>query len=77
MTLNEYLIANRDYFTAYEFAKLIRVDPESISMWRNEKRSVPIHHCVVIEQVTDGQVTRKELRPNDYALIWPDLTPRS
>jgi DNA-binding transcriptional regulator YdaS (Cro superfamily) len=28
--------------------------------------------CTAIERIT-GTVTRKELRPQDYHLIWPDL----
>lgn len=29
--------------------------------------------CVQIEQVTEGAVTRKELRPDDWQRIWPEL----
>lgn len=29
--------------------------------------------CVRIEQVTDGAVTRRDLRPGDWHLIWPEL----
>lgn len=29
--------------------------------------------CVAIEQATAGAVTRKDLRPNDWAEIWPEL----
>lgn len=29
--------------------------------------------CVAIEQATDGAVTRQELRPDDWAAIWPEL----
>lgn len=29
--------------------------------------------CVQIERATNGQVTRADLRPDDYWLIWPDL----
>ena len=29
--------------------------------------------CVIIEKVTNGQVTRKDLRPDDWHLIWPEL----
>jgi DNA-binding transcriptional regulator YdaS (Cro superfamily) len=28
---------------------------------------------VAIEQVTNGAVTRKDLRPDDWHLIWPEL----
>ena len=29
--------------------------------------------CVAIERETQGQVTRKDLRPHDWADIWPEL----
>lgn len=29
--------------------------------------------CVAIEQVSAGRVTRTELRPDDWARIWPEL----
>jgi len=29
--------------------------------------------CVAIERETGGQVTRQDLRPDDYWLHWPDL----
>jgi DNA-binding transcriptional regulator YdaS (Cro superfamily) len=30
-------------------------------------------NCVAIERATGGAVTRQDLRPDDYWLIWPDL----
>lgn len=29
--------------------------------------------CVLIERATGGQVTRKDLRPDDWQDIWPEL----
>lgn len=29
--------------------------------------------CVAIEQASGGAVTRKDLRPDDWAQIWPEL----
>ncbi len=29
--------------------------------------------CTKIERATNGQVTRKDLRPDDWHLIWPEL----
>ena len=38
------------------------------------RRKIPSAElCVLIERVTGGKVTRQELRPDDYWLIWPDL----
>jgi len=30
-------------------------------------------YCLAIERATGGQVTRRDLRPNDCEQIWPDL----
>lgn len=30
-------------------------------------------NCVAIEQATKGAVTRQDLRPDDWHLIWPEL----
>ncbi|CNL19744.1 Uncharacterized protein conserved in bacteria%2C prophage-related [Yersinia pseudotuberculosis] len=29
--------------------------------------------CVLIEAATNGRVSRKELHPNDWLQIWPEL----
>lgn len=44
---------------------------QTVSNWR--ERGVPIHKCAQLEQVTEAQVTRRELRPNDWHRIWPEL----
>lgn len=54
-------------------AKAINAPPAQISQWANGLRPVPAHHCLAIERATSGAVTRAELRPDDYWLIWPDL----
>lgn len=30
-------------------------------------------YCVAIERATQGCVTRRDLRPHDWHLIWPEL----
>lgn len=32
-------------------------------------------NCVAIEKATSGAVTRKDLRPDDWQSIWPELIP--
>ena len=54
-----------------EIAEAVGVSHQAISNWKT--RGVPIEHCLAIERATKGAVTRKELRPKDYWLIWPDL----
>lgn len=50
-----------------------RIDrsPQVISNWRT--RGVPIEACPAIELATSGAVTRRDLRPDDWHLIWPEL----
>lgn len=52
---------------------LLGVTKGAVSQWKGEGRNVPVEHCVSIERATNGDVTRQELRPDDYWLIWPDL----
>jgi DNA-binding transcriptional regulator YdaS (Cro superfamily) len=53
-------------------AARIGVSASAPSMWK-ARGSVPAHYCLAIERATEGQVTRSDLRPDDYWLIWPDL----
>jgi DNA-binding transcriptional regulator YdaS (Cro superfamily) len=69
MTLSEYLKNN----SRAELASAVGVSSGMISQWLNNTRPVAPERCVAIEQVTAGAVTRKDLRPEDWALIWPEL----
>lgn len=44
-----------------------------VSRWACGKRPVPLERCYAIERVTKGAVTRRDLRPNDWQQIWPEL----
>ena len=69
MNLNTYLSNNR----ATSLARAIGATYTEISHWRHGVRPVPISRCLAIEQATDGAVTRKDLRPDDWPQIWPEL----
>lgn len=46
-----------------------------LRQWRHGysgRRPSPVN-CVAIERATDAIVTRKDLRPDDWHLIWPEL----
>lgn len=60
-------------------ADKIGITPVLISQWANALRPVPPERCVEIERVTEGEVSRKDLRPDDWHKIWPELvaTPTS
>lgn len=50
--------------TQAEFAEKLQVKPMAISQWK--KRGVPAERCREIERVTEGKVTRAELRPDIF-----------
>lgn len=61
-------------------AKLARAlgVPQSLpSAWAasdaDKRRPVPVQHCLAIERATNGVVTRRDLRPDDWMLIWPEF----
>lgn len=83
MTLNEYLRgegaisvrALRERMA--EYGSPIKSDAQ-IRQWQHryaERCPSPLN-CVAIEQATQGQVTRQDLRPHDWASIWPELASR-
>jgi DNA-binding transcriptional regulator YdaS (Cro superfamily) len=62
-----------DTHTQIALAKSIGAAPSFVNQWVNGDRPIPAPYCVSIERTTGGQVTRQELRPDDFWLIWPDL----
>lgn len=71
MDLKKYLATRRGRQTA--LAAATGLAPTYIWQMANGVRPVPIEHCAAIERATNGQVSRKDLRPNDYWRIWPEL----
>ena len=68
----------REYFTKHPgsqlaLAKLLTVTPGFVNHLAMGRRPVPIKYCLQIERYTEGKVTRRDLRPNDFAQIWPEL----
>ena len=70
MKLNDYLESNE---SGAQLARRLGITPVLISQWRTKSRPVPVDKAVAIEQATKGAVTRKDLRPDDWHLIWPEL----
>lgn len=58
---------------AVGLARLLGVTKGAVAQWKLSGRKVPVMHCVAIESMTTGAVTRKDLRPDDWQLIWPEL----
>ena len=53
--------------------RLIGVKPQTVNDWLHGGKPVPVKRCVLIEQVTNGAVTRRDLRPHDWKELWPEL----
>jgi DNA-binding transcriptional regulator YdaS (Cro superfamily) len=44
-----------------------------VSNWKTRATLIDAVYCVAIERLTQGEVGRKHLRPDDWASIWPEL----
>jgi DNA-binding transcriptional regulator YdaS (Cro superfamily) len=44
---------------------------QRVSSWKY--MGIPAKHCYQLEQLTEGKVTRKEMRPTDWQHYWPEL----
>lgn len=54
-------------------AEACGVSTANVYQWSRGIRPVPVEHCAAIEAATQGAITRRDLRPNDWAYIWPEL----
>ena len=57
-------------------ARIVGVSAPTVNQWATGKRPVPLDRCVAIEKATGGVVTRRELRPDDWRAVWPELAGR-
>lgn len=60
-------------------AKMCDVEPAAVSQWK--KNGIPREHLMFlaarIENESHGLVTRQDLFPNNFYLIWPELLPKT
>lgn len=56
-----------------KFAEELDVSPSYLSQLAAGTTPRSPERCVQIEQVSNGAVTRKDLRPDDWLKIWPEL----
>ena len=56
-------------------SKMVNVSVPAVSMWQNGE--IPYDKLVILaatlEKESHGLVSRKNLFPNNYKLIWPEL----
>ena len=60
-------------------AKMCDVNPAAVSQWK--VRGIPSDKYMLlgarIEQESHGLVSRKDLFPTNYFLLWPELLPKN
>lgn len=71
MNLKEWAQQSRGRQAA--LASHLGVPRPNVCSWVSGKKSPSIKTALIIERFTGGEVTRKDLFPDDYHLIWPDL----
>jgi len=58
---------------ATQLAVRIGISPSYLSQMATGYRSISPARSLLIERATNGLVTRRDLRPNDWWAIWPEL----
>jgi DNA-binding transcriptional regulator YdaS (Cro superfamily) len=71
MNLNEWLKQERG--RQAELARHLGIKPPQVADWISHDKPVPVVHMAAIEAYTAGAVTRREMRPDDWQRIWPEL----
>lgn len=71
MNLSEYICTERG--NAARLASALGVSISYVSQLSNNYRPVSPARATQIESLTNGSVTRRDLRPNDWHEIWPEL----
>ncbi|MCU0920183.1 MAG: helix-turn-helix domain-containing protein [Burkholderiaceae bacterium] len=56
-----------------DLGRALGCPPQLVSQWCRKVRPVPLDRCPDIERATSGAVTRRDLRPDDWHRIWPEL----
>jgi DNA-binding transcriptional regulator YdaS (Cro superfamily) len=74
MDIKTYLSQERGRQAA--LAKAIGAHAPDVSRWADGKRPIPLEYGAAIESATGGLVTRREMFPNDWARVWPELVER-
>lgn len=72
MELKSYL-AGLERGGASRIAQELGVSLSFLSQMATGKSAISPARCVAIESITDGAVSRRDLRPHDFHLIWPEL----
>ncbi|VEJ54594.1 transcriptional regulator [Pragia fontium] len=58
---------------AKQLASQLSVSSSFLSQMASGAAAISPERCVLIESLTGGAVTRKDLKPSDWQKIWPEL----
>lgn len=72
MNLKEYL-EQLERGAAAKLAAELGISKSYLSQLASGAAPISPARCVEIERATNGKVTRKDLRPDDWEKIWPEL----
>ena len=70
-SLKKWLSAERG--RGVRLAARLHVPPSFVAKMASGEKNIPLEHATDIEVFTEGAVTRKDIRPDDWARIWPEL----
>lgn len=65
--------AGRHFVSRAAFARAIGVRPQQLDNWLRRDKEIDPVYCSLIERATEGAVSRRDLRPDDWQRIWPEL----
>jgi DNA-binding transcriptional regulator YdaS (Cro superfamily) len=64
-----------DLIGAANMARYLDVSPQAVYEWKKGKRPFPLDRVMDVERATEGQIDRKDLRPDDWQKHWPEFKP--
>jgi len=67
------LYLKKHRMTQTDFAASVDVSIGAVHQYINEIRPVSDKVCVRIEKFTQGELNRKNLRPDDWREVWPEI----
>lgn len=68
---------NAEYGRQAALARHLNVSPPNIVCWLNGTKPIPMAHGAAIEQFTQGAVTRRDMFPDSWQRIWPELAEKA
>jgi DNA-binding transcriptional regulator YdaS (Cro superfamily) len=71
MQLSEWV--RKEWGRGTKLAQAMGVPSSFVAKLCDGTKAIPVTRASEIERLTDGEVSRRESRPTDWGLIWPEL----